>query len=185
MTLATEETLSPTTPPPPSSYGGEWGRQNFGEDLRRVAPEWFRVKRVATRSSVNRATCYAFLPHHSHSHQIVAYASPVVEVEQIKPVQPSPEEKELFSKLAHEWRHETSASSVLMQKVMHRAYQQIIAIGPPVIPLILAEMQRIPGHWFWALDALTHGRHNPAKGSKTLTEATTAWIKWGKAEDLI
>ena len=35
------------------------------------------------------------------------------------------------------------------------AYQAIIALGSPVIPLLLQDLQREPAHWFEALKAIT------------------------------
>ncbi len=85
-----------------------------------------------------------------------------------------------FLNLVFWWRKETSSSSSLLKKVMHPAYQTIMAKGPSVIPLILKEMKRRPGHWFWALEYLTDGE-NPAADCANLTEATRAWIGWGEA----
>ena len=71
--------------------------------------------------------------------------------------------------------------SSMTKKALHPAYQRIIGMGPAAIPFIIREMKRKPGHWFWALDAVTQGE-NPAKDSETLTEATRAWIAWGEAK---
>jgi hypothetical protein len=86
-----------------------------------------------------------------------------------------------FQTLSRRWSKETSHLSSLLQKVTHDSYQRIIAMGPPAIPLILKEMKRKPGHWFWALDHLTKGE-NPAEGCGTLTQAAAAWIKWGESK---
>jgi len=64
--------------------------------------------------------------------------------------------------------------------VLHPAYQRIIGMGPAAIPLILREMKKKPGHWLWALDALTNGE-SPASGSQNLMEATEAWLRWGES----
>jgi hypothetical protein len=53
-------------------------------------------------------------------------------------------------------------------------------MGPSVIPLILREMQKRPGHWFWALDFLIQDEPNPAEGSETLAQARDAWLEWGE-----
>jgi hypothetical protein len=87
----------------------------------------------------------------------------------------------VFKKLSAEWWKETAALSSLEKKVLHPAYQRIIALGPGAVPLILKEMKSRPGHWFWALDALTQGL-NPAHYCKTLTEATQAWLRWGESQ---
>jgi hypothetical protein len=86
-----------------------------------------------------------------------------------------------FKHLAEEWLRETAFHSSLNKKVLHPAYQRIIGMGPVVIPMILQEMKVKPGHWFWALDALTQGA-SPADGCENLLDATNAWIKWGESK---
>ncbi len=86
-----------------------------------------------------------------------------------------------FRRLADEWERETAMHSVTSKIVLHPAYQRIIGMGPTVIPLILRQMKKKPGHWFWALDALTGGE-SPAEGAANLLEATSSWIKWGESK---
>jgi hypothetical protein len=86
----------------------------------------------------------------------------------------------LFAKLAHDWRHDTRFLSSTTAIATHPAYQRIIGLGPQVIPLILAEMKREPGHWFWALAALT-GENPVTPGDEGRVSAMTdAWLKWGR-----
>lgn len=63
-----------------------------------------------------------------------------------------------FDKFAEEWRVETGMLSLVTQKSMHAAYQKIISMGQPVVPLILRDLERKPDHWFWALRAITGDR---------------------------
>jgi hypothetical protein len=63
--------------------------------------------------------------------------------------------------------------------VNHEAYQRIIGMGPPAIPLILGEMQQRPDHWFMALHLLTGV--DPAVGEETGAGATSAWLRWGRS----
>ena len=85
-----------------------------------------------------------------------------------------------FGRLAEEWERATIFLSSLTKIVLHPAYQRIIGMGPAAIPLILREMKKKPGHWLWALDALTNGE-SPASGSQNLMEATEAWLRWGES----
>ena len=56
-----------------------------------------------------------------------------------------------FKELTNEWRQERDEFSSNPQDwAMSMPYQRIIAIGPPVIPLILYELRRTHDHWFWA-----------------------------------
>jgi hypothetical protein len=60
-----------------------------------------------------------------------------------------------FADLADAWSRETLQLSSVTQIVLHPAYQQIIGMGPVVLPLIFARLADRPGHWFWALNAIT------------------------------
>ena len=83
-------------------------------------------------------------------------------------------------KLVEEWHQETGMMSLVSKIVMHPAYQRIIGMGQPVIPLILRELEREPDHWFWALRAITGA--NPVKPEQQgrLKQMAQAWITWGK-----
>jgi len=60
------------------------------------------------------------------------------------------------------------------------SYQQIIGLGPSAIPLILRELENEPGHWFWALAALT-GENPAGQGAVGNVEAMRqAWLQWGR-----
>lgn len=88
-----------------------------------------------------------------------------------------------FSELAETWQRETALESFLDRKAMHPAYQRIIGLGPAVVPLILRELAERPGHWFWALNALTGEDH--AQGTQTVAEAGRALLAWGRERGLI
>jgi hypothetical protein len=89
----------------------------------------------------------------------------------------------LFRELADQWRRETAHLSLAIKKVVHPAYQRIIGLGPDAVPLILRELQRRPGHWFWALKAITG--EDPAQPEDTISQASQAWLRWGKERQYI
>ena len=60
-----------------------------------------------------------------------------------------------FQRLSREWRAGRPRGVDVAQMVEHPAYQQIIDMGAPAIPLILRELDREVDHWFSALHALT------------------------------
>ena len=62
---------------------------------------------------------------------------------------------------------------------MHPAYQQIIGMGTPALPLIFQELQREPDHWFWALGAITGENPVPEEDAGDLDAMTDAWLSWG------
>ncbi len=51
-----------------------------------------------------------------------------------------------FEELARRWERETAFCSSASEIVGHPAYQEIIALGRGVVPLILAELRRRPNH---------------------------------------
>jgi hypothetical protein len=60
-----------------------------------------------------------------------------------------------FKSLAEQLRLDTGMLSLVTQKSMRPAYQRIIGMGQPVVPLILRDLEQKPDHWFWALRAIT------------------------------
>jgi hypothetical protein len=88
-----------------------------------------------------------------------------------------------FAELAATWQRETALESFISRKAMNPAYQRIIGLGPAVVPLILRELAAGPGHWFWALTALTG--EDPAAETRTFAEATRAWLAWGEERGLL
>ena len=85
----------------------------------------------------------------------------------------------LFTKLVADWRRDTQYLSSTSAIATHPSYQRIIGLGPQAIPLILAQLQHEPGHWFWALTALTgENPVDPADQGRTKA-MTAAWLKWG------
>jgi hypothetical protein len=63
---------------------------------------------------------------------------------------------------------------------MDPAYQQIIGMGPAVLPLLLDELAREPDHWFWALWAITGSDPVPSESRGKVGEMAQAWLKWGQ-----
>jgi hypothetical protein len=66
-----------------------------------------------------------------------------------------------------------------------REYQQIIGLGEAAIPLLLKELEKKSGHWFWALKSIS--REDPVlpESRGRISEMTQAWMDWGQAKDYI
>jgi hypothetical protein len=62
------------------------------------------------------------------------------------------------------------------------SYQQIIALGPHVVPLLLRELERDPDHWFWALKVLTGASPVPAEQRGQVREMAKRWVEWGRQQ---
>lgn len=96
---------------------------------------------------------------------------------------PSLQLKHIFSQLVAQWRKETAFKSSLRAIIMHPAYQQIIGLGASAVPLVLRELEREPGHWFWALQSMTG--EDPVPPDATFDEAASAWLRWGRQRGLL
>jgi len=83
-----------------------------------------------------------------------------------------------FATLAAQWQDETGMLSFMHKKALHPAYQRIIGLGLPVVPLILRALAQQPAHWFWALQAITGD--DPVPPDATPSEARAAWLAWGR-----
>jgi len=88
-----------------------------------------------------------------------------------------------FRALAEKWREDTMVLSVSHDIVFHPAYQRIIGMGRPALPLILRELQNRLDHWFWALHCISG--EDPAREEDTIDGAARAWLDWGKQRGYI
>lgn len=85
-----------------------------------------------------------------------------------------------FRALALQWQQETRHLSLISDIVLNTAYQQIIGMGAPAIPLILQELKEKPDHWFWALRSIIGESPIPPKARGRLSQMTEAWLTWGR-----
>lgn len=84
-----------------------------------------------------------------------------------------------FTALVNQWRDENRGVSSTNQMSMHPAYQQIIGMGEAVIPLLLRELEKKSGHWFWALKSITRQDPVPSEHRGKVKEMIKAWLEWG------
>jgi len=89
--------------------------------------------------------------------------------------------RQKFQLLAETWMAETIHISSSSQMAMHPAYQQIIGMGPDAIPFLLEALQQKPGHWSWALRAITGEDPVTEEHRGKLALIAQDWIEWGKA----
>jgi hypothetical protein len=90
--------------------------------------------------------------------------------------------KRQFLDLAATWKRERGPHSSSARLAEHPAYQEIIALGPDVVPLLLHELEQEPDHWFRALHALTAANPVPAESRGNLREMAAAWLRWGRQQ---
>jgi type I restriction enzyme M protein len=87
-----------------------------------------------------------------------------------------------FDRLVADWKAGRRATGTAKKMAEHSAYREIIALGRPVVPLILAELNRTPDHWFIALHEITKASPVPDGARGNLAEMTKAWVKWWEKE---
>jgi len=86
-----------------------------------------------------------------------------------------------FHEMATEWKAFLGVSSSLSEMFVQPSYQEIIALGEPAVPLVLAELEREPDWWFAALKAMTGSDPVAPEQRGKLVEMTRAWLDWGRA----
>jgi hypothetical protein len=93
--------------------------------------------------------------------------------------------KAKFDALAAQWQKDTMFHSSISAIVLDPSYQKIIGLGVAVVPFILQEMRKAPGHWYWALAAIT--QENPAEHASPgdIGAICDAWIQWGIRRGLL
>lgn len=89
-----------------------------------------------------------------------------------------------FAALANDWKAGRGVTSSSREMACHPAYQAIIELGPPVVPLILRELEREPDHWFIALRSLTGVDPVPPEHRGEVERMAADWIAWGRANRL-
>ncbi len=93
--------------------------------------------------------------------------------------------RDRFRRLAGQWKEQSRYLSNPAQVAVLPAYQRIIGMGWPAVPLILEELRREPGQWFWALEAITDENPVPPAAAGQVREMARAWVEWGQARGLI
>jgi hypothetical protein len=102
------------------------------------------------------------------------------------PVQPSPAAQPSepvearFRRLAAAWEQATAHFSSMTAARRHPAYQEIIDLGPAVVPFLLRDLQDNQTHWFAALRALTGSNPVPPAASGDVPRMVDAWLEWAK-----
>jgi hypothetical protein len=92
---------------------------------------------------------------------------------------------EQFETLAEQWKAAIALLSSTSAMVSHPAYQAIIALGPPVVTLLLREMKRASVHWFEALQAITGEDPIPREHWGNMPAMKADWLAWDRRKGLI
>ncbi|NGM81719.1 hypothetical protein G5B47_04755 [Paenibacillus sp. 7124] len=85
-----------------------------------------------------------------------------------------------FLDLKNEWLKDIEFCSSIDDIINHKAYQNIISMGFKAVPLILRELEKNPGHWFYALKIITG--EDPVKKTDVgrVKKMAESWLEWGR-----
>lgn len=92
------------------------------------------------------------------------------------------EEEARFLDLVATWKRARGPHSSSARLAEHPAYQQIISMGPEVVPWVLRELEREPDHWFRALRALTSADPVSPEHRSKVREMAEDWLRWGREQ---
>jgi hypothetical protein len=99
----------------------------------------------------------------------------------LTPDTPAETVEECFRRLAAVWHRDTDYLSSMEESETHPAYQEIIRLGPAVVPLLLRDLADNHTHWFAALATITGAQPVPASAAGNIPRIAEAWLRW--AED--
>lgn len=100
----------------------------------------------------------------------------------LKPGDGIPPVEAAFAALLAEWNEVEFALSA-EQLIEHPAYQRIVGLGPPALPLTLLELRDRPAFWLWALRAIAGT--DVAEDATSFEAARQRWLEWGAKKHLI
>ena len=90
-----------------------------------------------------------------------------------------------FDSLGRQWRDACGLLSSTSAMVAHPAYQAIIELGQPAVPLLLRELQKEPVHWFEALKSITGEDPVTPEDWGNIAAMAAAWLAWGRSRNLV
>jgi hypothetical protein len=86
-----------------------------------------------------------------------------------------------FQDLANQWVAMTRYRSNTHARRDEAVYQELVKLGQPVVPLILAELAQKPSVcWFTLLAAITGENPVPPTMAGRVHEMARAWVDWGR-----
>jgi hypothetical protein len=96
------------------------------------------------------------------------------------PIQPAETLETRFRHLAAAWQDAVAYQSSSTARNNHPTYREIITLGPPVVPLLLRDLEKNQTHWFCALREITGADPISESAAGNVPAMAEAWIRWGK-----
>lgn len=90
--------------------------------------------------------------------------------------------EEKFNLLADSWQNAVAHLSSSSKRDNHPAYREIIEMGPPVVALLLRDLERTNRHWFTALSAITKANPIAPEDAGDVRKMAQGWLNWGKQQ---
>jgi hypothetical protein len=90
-----------------------------------------------------------------------------------------------FAGLVARWKADCEFLSSPPEMAKHPAYREIVAMGKPAVPLILAELEARPDFWFAALREITGEDPVPPEARGKVKAMAGAWLEWGHAHGVV
>lgn len=86
-----------------------------------------------------------------------------------------------FQQLSKQWNEATRYHSNIQSLRNNPVYQELIALGEPIVPLILGELDR-ESHvcWFAVLNAITGENPVPPEDAGFVEAMARDWLDWGR-----
>src|SRR5205823_13379721 len=85
------------------------------------------------------------------------------------------------TRLLNLWRAETAPFSSTTKITGHPAYQELIALGRPVLPLLFRDLEQSQdGHLSRALAAITGAHPVPEEDHGRIRKIAEAWLRWAR-----
>ena len=81
-----------------------------------------------------------------------------------------------FHALVAEWKASRGHTASVNAWARHPAYQAIIELGPPAIPLLLRELETNPDHRFRALKELSGENPVPQENRANVSDMARYWL---------
>lgn len=90
--------------------------------------------------------------------------------------------KQKFLKLRKEWFDDTAHLSSPIQSAKHPAYQQVIGMGPKVVPFLIQDQLENGTHWFWALQSITGENPIQENHRGNIEKMANDWNRWWESQ---